>query len=100
MSDHGIHIKELPQLKNPLLIAGFDGWGNALNISNGMAGYLIRRMNVRYQLTNQRFIHERGIQMVEQIRTQLKEICQQNELDIESCAANKDLVRYGMSLLI
>ena len=42
MSDHGIHIKELPQLKHPLLIAGFDGWGNALNISNGMASYLIR----------------------------------------------------------
>ncbi len=48
MSDHGIHIKELPQLKNPLLIAGFDGWGNALNISNGMAGYLIRRMKAQH----------------------------------------------------
>ena len=44
MADHVIHIKELPQLKNPLLIAGFDGWGNALNISNGMANYLIRRL--------------------------------------------------------
>ena len=48
MSDRGIHIKELPQLKNPLLIAGFDGWGNALNISNGMASYLIRRMNAQH----------------------------------------------------
>jgi proteasome assembly chaperone (PAC2) family protein len=47
MSDHGIHIKELPQLKDPLLIAGFDGWGNALNISNGMANYLIRRMKAQ-----------------------------------------------------
>ncbi len=42
MSDPGIHIKELPQLEEPLLIAGFDGWGNALNISNGMASYFIR----------------------------------------------------------
>jgi proteasome assembly chaperone (PAC2) family protein len=48
MSDHGIHIKELPQLKNPLLIAGFDGWGNALNISNGMASYLIRRKEAQH----------------------------------------------------
>jgi proteasome assembly chaperone (PAC2) family protein len=37
-----IHIRELPDLKNPLLIAGFDGWGNALKISSGMAAYLIR----------------------------------------------------------
>ena len=48
MSDHGIHIKELPKLKNPLLIAGFDGWGNALNISKGMVNYLIRRMNANH----------------------------------------------------
>jgi len=44
MSDDGIHIKELPPLNNPVLIAGFDGWGNALNISNGMVAYLIRRL--------------------------------------------------------
>ena len=48
MSNHGIHIKELPKLKNPLLIAGFDGWGNALNISKGMVNYLIRRMNANH----------------------------------------------------
>jgi proteasome assembly chaperone (PAC2) family protein len=47
MNDQGIQIKQLPQLKNPLLIAGFDGWGNALNVSNGMATYLIRRMNAQ-----------------------------------------------------
>ncbi|MGD8343049.1 MAG: PAC2 family protein [Desulfobacterales bacterium] len=29
-------------MKNPVLIAGFDGWGNALKISSGMAAYLIR----------------------------------------------------------
>jgi len=48
MSDQGIHIQELPRLKNPLLIAGFDGWGNALNISNGMAAYLIRHFKARH----------------------------------------------------
>lgn len=47
MENEGIHIKELPQLKNPVLIAGFDGWGNALNISNGMVDYLIRRLKAK-----------------------------------------------------
>jgi proteasome assembly chaperone (PAC2) family protein len=42
MSSNGFQIHELPDLKNPLLIAGFDGWGNALKISSGMAAYLIR----------------------------------------------------------
>jgi proteasome assembly chaperone (PAC2) family protein len=42
MSESGIQIDEFPDLKNPLLIAGFDGWGNALKISSGMAAYLIR----------------------------------------------------------
>ncbi len=43
-----IQIKELPNLTNPVLIAGFDGWGNALNVSNGMAAYLIRQLNARH----------------------------------------------------
>lgn len=47
MSEQGIQIKQLPQLKDPLLIAGFDGWGNALNVSNGMATYLIRRLQAQ-----------------------------------------------------
>jgi len=42
MSERGIQIDEFPDLKNPLLIAGFDGWGNALKISSGMAAFLIR----------------------------------------------------------
>jgi proteasome assembly chaperone (PAC2) family protein len=42
MSEPGIYIDKIPDLKNPLLIAGFDGWGNALKISSGMAAYLIR----------------------------------------------------------
>jgi proteasome assembly chaperone (PAC2) family protein len=47
MNATGIHIKEWPQLKKPVLIAGFDGWGNALNISNGMAAYLVRRLEAK-----------------------------------------------------
>lgn len=47
MNTTGIHIKEWPQLNKPVLIAGFDGWGNALNISKGMAAYLIRRLEAK-----------------------------------------------------
>ena len=47
MSKSGVNIKKMPQLKNPVLIAGFDGWGNALNISNGMAAYIIRRLKAK-----------------------------------------------------
>ena len=47
MSANGIQIHELPDLKNPLLIAGFDGWGNALKISSGMAAYLIRNFKAQ-----------------------------------------------------
>ncbi|MGD2186549.1 MAG: PAC2 family protein [Desulfobacterales bacterium] len=42
MNENGIQIDEFPDLTDPLLIAGFDGWGNALKISSGMAAYLIR----------------------------------------------------------
>lgn len=45
MKNKGIQVAEWPQLKAPLLIAGFDGWGNALDISSGMAVYLIRKLN-------------------------------------------------------
>jgi proteasome assembly chaperone (PAC2) family protein len=44
MIEKGIHIEESPGLSNPILIAGFDGWGNALNISQGMVTYLIRKL--------------------------------------------------------
>ncbi len=45
MAEKAIHIEKLPRLTNPVLIAGFDGWGNALNISKGMVAYLIRKLN-------------------------------------------------------
>jgi proteasome assembly chaperone (PAC2) family protein len=47
MNKPGIEITELPRLKKPLLIAGFDGWGNALKISSGMAAYLVRKLAAR-----------------------------------------------------
>jgi len=47
MTSQGFQISELPELKTPLLIAGFGGWGNALDISRGMADYLIRKLEAR-----------------------------------------------------
>ena len=48
VSEKGINIAKLPALKTPLLIAGFDGWGNALDISNAMVSYLIRKLKTEY----------------------------------------------------
>jgi len=48
MRKQGILIKKIPELKDPLLIAGFDGWGNALDISNAMVSYLIRKLKAKY----------------------------------------------------
>ncbi|MFC1886149.1 PAC2 family protein, partial [Thermodesulfobacteriota bacterium] len=45
MNNKGIDILKTPKLTNPLLIAGFGGWGNALNISKGMLVYLIRKLD-------------------------------------------------------
>ena len=47
MHEEGFHIDELPELNKPLLIAGFAGWGNALDISKGMVTYLIRKLKAR-----------------------------------------------------
>lgn len=45
MTEEAFQIENLPDLKDPLFIAGFDGWGNALNLSRGMVDYLIRKLN-------------------------------------------------------
>lgn len=42
--EEGIRVHHMPPLNQPILIAGFDGWGNALNVSEGMAAYLIREL--------------------------------------------------------
>ncbi len=47
MIESAIQIDKLPDLKNPLLVAGFDGWGNALKISSGMAAYLVRKFEAQ-----------------------------------------------------
>lgn len=47
MTSQGFQTSELPELKMPILIAGFGGWGNALDISRGMASYLIRKLEAR-----------------------------------------------------
>lgn len=44
MFEETIQIVQMPELKDPLFIVGFDGWGNALDISRGMVDYLIRKL--------------------------------------------------------
>jgi len=48
MLDNAVKIDYMPELKDPLFIAGFDGWGNALDISRGMVDYLIRKLEARH----------------------------------------------------
>ena len=47
MSPQPIRIDYLPDLKDPLLIAGFDGWGNALDVSKAMISLLIRKLDAQ-----------------------------------------------------
>jgi len=47
MNEKGFHIHELPKLNNPILIAGFTGWGNALQMSSAMAVYIIHQLKAR-----------------------------------------------------
>ena len=44
MNIPGIDIDYIPLLGDSVLIAGFNGWGNTLNVSDGMASYLIRTL--------------------------------------------------------
>ena len=47
MDDKGIEIRKRLELNEPLFIAGFDGWGNALDVSQAMVQYLIRKLNAK-----------------------------------------------------
>ncbi|MFZ0449557.1 MAG: PAC2 family protein [Desulfatiglandaceae bacterium] len=47
MSQEGIQIDELPVNKAQILIAGFDGWGNAMDVSKAMVSYLIRKLKAK-----------------------------------------------------
>ena len=40
-------IEHLPELDEPLLIIGLEGWGNALDISRGMVNYLIGKFKAQ-----------------------------------------------------
>ena len=42
-----LQIQYLPEMEDPLFIAGFEGWGNALDISRGMVDYLIRKLKAQ-----------------------------------------------------
>lgn len=44
MDSPGFHIEELPELKDPVMIAGFDGWGNALGIASAMVVYIVGKL--------------------------------------------------------
>ena len=48
MTETGIEIEMLPDLRHPILVAGFDGWGNAMGVSSGIADYLIQKLQARY----------------------------------------------------
>ena len=47
LREQGISIKEWPSLTRPIVIAAFDGWGDALDISTGMATYLIQKLRAK-----------------------------------------------------
>jgi proteasome assembly chaperone (PAC2) family protein len=47
MGMESVEVDYIPKLNNPLFIAGFEGWGNALDISSGMAEYLIRKLEAQ-----------------------------------------------------
>lgn len=44
MLERGILVEKLPPVKESVLIAGFDGWGNAMDVSKAMASYLVRQL--------------------------------------------------------
>jgi proteasome assembly chaperone (PAC2) family protein len=47
MLSDSFQIEHLPNLDEPLLIVGFEGWGNALDISRGMVNYLIGKLKAK-----------------------------------------------------
>ena len=48
MLEKGIVVEKFPTVKEPtILIAGFDGWGNAMDVSKTMASYLVRKLKAR-----------------------------------------------------
>ena len=48
MDSNALRISTPPKLKSPVFIVGFDGWGNALNVSKGTADYLVKQLSADY----------------------------------------------------
>ena len=47
MSSDAIEIAYMPEMDDPVLIVGFEGWGNALDLSRGMVDYLIEKLDAK-----------------------------------------------------
>ncbi|MFC1896901.1 PAC2 family protein, partial [Thermodesulfobacteriota bacterium] len=47
MKEEAFIVEEWPDLGNPVLIVGFEGWGNALDVSNRMAVYLVEKLEAK-----------------------------------------------------
>ncbi len=47
MHENSLQFDFLPELNDPLLITGFSGWGNALDISWGIADFIIRKLDAK-----------------------------------------------------
>jgi len=47
MFSDAIEIAYMPEMDDPVLIAGFEGWGNALDLSRGMVEYLIEKLEAK-----------------------------------------------------
>jgi len=47
MFSDAIEITTMPDMDDPVLIAGFEGWGNALDLSRGMVEYLIEKLEAK-----------------------------------------------------
>mgnify|MGYP000436381917 CR=1 FL=1 len=45
MKSQRIHVERFPRINRPILIAGFAGWGNALDVSSGTVEYLISALD-------------------------------------------------------
>ena len=39
-----LHIEHMPELREPILILGFEGWANGGNVAVGMIDYLIQEL--------------------------------------------------------
>lgn len=65
-----IRLREIPALISPTMIIGFRGWGNALDVSTGMAAYLVdqhhgRSIGIVHSDTCYRYDENRPVTKIE-----------------------------------